>query len=97
MNKSQQKPDLQLDELLCDINKRAILGRIVTKIHVIEFQKRGLPHAHSLIWLCSVDKLRTADDVDRLICAEIPDPVTQPQLYKVVKSTRVHGRQCSWS
>jgi hypothetical protein len=36
-------------ELINDIHKKHILGRMVVGIDVIEFQKRGLPHAHILI------------------------------------------------
>ena len=36
-----------------------------------EWQKRGLPHAHILIWL--VDKVRP-EEIDKIISAEIPDP-----------------------
>ena len=92
------RPDLvsrvfnqKLSELKADLFKRDLLGKVVAHIHVIEFQKRGLPHAHMLIWLHSDDKLRTADEVDRLICAELPDPVNEPVLYEIVKSTMIHG------
>jgi len=32
------------------IHKKHILGHTITKIYVIEFQKRGLPHAHIFIF-----------------------------------------------
>ena len=96
--KASDRPDLvsrvfkqKLSELKTDLFKRDLLGKVVAHIHVIEFQKRGLPHAHMLIWLHSDDKLRTADEVDRLICAELPDPVSEPVLYEIVKSTMIHG------
>lgn len=54
----------------------------------MEWQKRGLPHAHILLWL--VDKIRP-DQIDDIISAEIPDPQTDPELYDVVTSNMVHG------
>ena len=39
---------------------------------MIEFQRRGLPHAHILIVLREDDKLKTADHVDDIVCAELP-------------------------
>ena len=37
---------------LLEINdKPGIFGRVIGKIHVIEYQKRGLPHAHVLLIL----------------------------------------------
>ncbi|XP_057305466.1 uncharacterized protein LOC130642397 [Hydractinia symbiolongicarpus] len=81
---------LKLNQLVKDIYKNHVLGRTVAYVHVIEFQKRGLPHCHMLINLCNEHKLRTADDIDISICAEIPDPADQ-NLYEIVKSTMVHG------
>jgi hypothetical protein len=40
--------NLKLDALLKDI-KDGVLGNVIVKIWVIEFQKRGLPHAHILL------------------------------------------------
>ena len=61
---------LHFAELLCDIKDRHILGVPMAHIHVIEFQKRGLPHCHMLIILRAEYKLRTRNDIDRIISAE---------------------------
>ena len=58
---------------------------------MIEFQKRGLPHAHMLIHLDAEDKLRDSNDIDSLISAEIPDQNEHPALYDTIKSCMVHG------
>ena len=69
---------------------------------VIEYQKRGLPHAHILVILDSNDSLKTAKDVDSVICAEIPhtiqclphDSVENEQisrLQKIVLKCMIHG------
>lgn len=42
-------------------------------MYSVEWQKRGLPHAHILIW--SIDKIRP-EEIDSIICKEIPDPST---------------------
>ena len=39
---------LKFKELLNDILKKNIFGKVVAHTYVIEFQKRGLPHAHML-------------------------------------------------
>ena len=54
-------------------------------------RREGYHNAHILIWLANGDKLRTEDVIDCIISAEIPDPVTQPQLYKIIKETMIHG------
>jgi hypothetical protein len=60
-------------------------------MYTIEFQKRGLPHAHILIFLQPSSKYPTPEDIDKIICAEIPDPTKHCQLYNLVKSHMMHG------
>jgi hypothetical protein len=60
-------------------------------MYTIEFQKRGLPHAHLLIFLHPSCKYPTPNDINRIISAEIPDKETDPELYKLVKSHMMHG------
>ena len=51
-----------------------IFGKVVTYIHVIQYQKRGLPHAHILLLLANQDRLRNSSDIDKWVSAEIPAP-----------------------
>ncbi|KAF1892826.1 hypothetical protein Lal_00035470 [Lupinus albus] len=53
--------------------------------------KRGLPHAHLLIFLHSSYKYPTPDDIDRIICAKIPNQSDNPKLHNLVKSHMIHG------
>ena len=48
---------LKLQALCKELYKDGIFGVAVAHLHVIEFQKRGLPHAHILIILCEADRL----------------------------------------
>ena len=82
---------MHLGMLLKDITTNHVLGVPVAHIHVIEFQKRGLPHAHLLIILDQLSKLHTPADIDNLIQAEIPDPATERKLFDVIQSCMVHG------
>ncbi|XP_065650490.1 uncharacterized protein LOC136078635 [Hydra vulgaris] len=82
---------LKLNNLLNDIFKHGVLGKVVTHVQVIEFQKRGLLHAHILLHLANDDKLETAQDINNLICAEIPDPVVNRELYDIIKTCMIHG------
>ena len=94
----QDKPDLvscvfhKKKLFLLDlIVKKKIFGGTVAHIHTIEFQKRSLPHIHLLIWLEKEYKIRTPAEVDSLISAEFPDPVTHPHLYKLICDNITHG------
>ncbi|XP_065663052.1 uncharacterized protein LOC136085656 [Hydra vulgaris] len=82
---------LKLNNLLNDIFKHGVLGKVVTHVQVIEFQKRGLLHAHILLHLANDDKLETAQDINNLIYAEIPDPVVNRELYDIIKTWIIHG------
>ena len=81
---------LKMKQLLNDIYKDGIMGRTVARVWTIEFQKRGLPHMHMIIFLHPDNKLRTPEDVDSLLSAEFPDEETQPELFNLVKSLMVH-------
>ena len=62
-----------------DLKTGHALGKAVAYMHVIEFQKRGLPHVHILIIVANEDRPVTAGDIDDIICAELPpDPETLP-------------------
>ena len=82
---------LKKETLLREITKDGIFGRAVAHVYTIEFQKRGLPHVHLLIVLEDGSKLLTPADVDSAICAQWPDPETQPHLFEVIKKCMVHG------
>jgi hypothetical protein len=57
-------------------------------MYSVEWQKRGLPHAHILIWL--VEKIRP-NEVDEVISAEITNEQVDPGLHKVVIKNIIHG------
>ena len=74
-----------------DITKKKVFGTVTAFMYVIEFQKRRLPHAHILIHLKKEDKPLTADHLNRLICAEIPDKEQNPRLHEIVMRSMIHG------
>jgi len=57
----------------------------------IEFQKRGLPHAHLLIFLHLSSKYPTLDDIDKVISTEISCPINCPELHQCVQDHMIHG------
>ena len=83
--------NLKLKSLFDDILQKNILGRVTAHIYVIEWQKRGLPHAHILLCLEEKDKIKNVDDVDALVSAEIPDSNLHKLAFKTVNSCLIHG------
>ncbi|KAE8962785.1 hypothetical protein PF011_g29255 [Phytophthora fragariae] len=94
---AQDRPDIvarvwqqKLAELLKDLDE-GVLGRVMTRIYVVEFQKRGLPHAHILVILADEDKPRRREIIDKLVSAELPDAELNPQLYETILTSMMHG------
>ncbi|GBM93943.1 hypothetical protein AVEN_273616-1 [Araneus ventricosus] len=52
---------------------------------------QGLPRAHILLTLDSESKIRTKDDIDKFVSAELPDPCTDLRLFQIVTKCMVHG------
>ena len=76
---AQDRPDLtarvfrlKLAQLLHELYTDGIFGCIIARLHVIEFQHRGLPHAHIVIIVAEEDRPKTVDDIDVCVCAELP-------------------------
>uniref|UniRef100_UPI00358E575D uncharacterized protein n=1 Tax=Myxine glutinosa TaxID=7769 RepID=UPI00358E575D len=82
---------LKLKELIDDITKKHVLGKVRAFLYVVEYQKRGLPHAHILLMLCQEDKICTAEDIDRIVSAQIPNSNESPEIHSLVKSHMIHG------
>jgi len=58
-------------------------------MYTIEWQKRGLPHIHLLVWL--VNKIRP-NQIDSVILAELPvKEENYPVLFEIVKKHIVQG------
>ncbi|KAK9724272.1 hypothetical protein RND81_05G060200 [Saponaria officinalis] len=96
--KPEDRPDIlcrifkiKLQRLMKDLKFCHLFGRTRGVVYTIEFQKRGLPHAHILLFLHRENKFPEVADVDRVISAEIPDPEQNPELYEVVKEFMIHG------
>ncbi|PAV76155.1 hypothetical protein WR25_25064 [Diploscapter pachys] len=80
----------KLDELMDDLTKKQYFGKAIAYTYVVEFQKRGLPHAHILLILDRSDDIR-ADEIDSIVCAEIPDKKKYPRLHEIIASHMLHG------
>lgn len=83
---------LKKKQLLADI-RNGLFGKRIAHVYTIEYQKRGLPHMHLLIFMHdSADYLEIAR-IDEIVSAELPDAVTDPtgQLRDLILTQMVHG------
>uniref|UniRef100_A0A3B3C0I1 ATP-dependent DNA helicase n=1 Tax=Oryzias melastigma TaxID=30732 RepID=A0A3B3C0I1_ORYME len=75
-----------------------ILGRVIDFFFRVEYQNRGSPHIHCLLWVDGAPVFDKDDDqtvcsfISKYISAQLPNPTTQPELYKTVKEVQTHSR-----
>ena len=88
------RPDLivrvffaKLKALIKEIRNGA-LGAWAAHLYTIEFQKRGLPHAHIIVFLKPEAKLRTPEQIDSLMSSELPED--NPGLLDLIKTYMIH-------
>ncbi|WVZ84621.1 hypothetical protein U9M48_031635, partial [Paspalum notatum var. saurae] len=82
---------MKLQEYLSDIKEGRIFGSVCAVAHSNEFQKRGLPHSHILVWQCDTGREPSAEDIDTYISVELPDPSMDPLGFSLVQEFMIHG------
>ena len=63
----------------------------ITVVYNVEFQKRGLPHAHIVLFLHRDYKIPNPSNIDAIVSAEIPNKDEEEELHKIVCDTMMHG------
>lgn len=81
----------KLKAFMDDILNNDLFGKVMFYNYSIEFQKRGLPHAHIIIAMHEQNKITTEDEIDKIISAEIPDQQEDPELFETVTKHLLHG------
>uniref|UniRef100_A0A6N2KK71 ATP-dependent DNA helicase n=1 Tax=Salix viminalis TaxID=40686 RepID=A0A6N2KK71_SALVM len=96
--KYEDKPDIitrifrsNLLDMFKFIKSGVPFGKTIADVYAIEFQNRGLPHTHILIWLAPEFKFKTSDDIDSIVSAEIPDKNIDPLCHEIVSKFMIHG------
>ena len=80
-----------MEEVLRRITQDKVLGDSIAHFLVIEFQKRGLPHAHIVLVATPETRPRAPEAYYRCVWPEIPDPVTRPALHSIITTRNMHG------
>ncbi|GJS71072.1 DNA helicase [Tanacetum coccineum] len=66
-------------------------GKIIAIVYMVEFQKRGLPHCHTLIWVYENSRVQNHEDIDNYICAELPSKELDLEGHRVAAEFMIHG------
>ncbi|KAL8484411.1 hypothetical protein ACS0TY_026907 [Phlomoides rotata] len=95
---SEDRPDIlcrlfkmKLDRMIKDLKDIMLFGKVDAMIYTVEFQKRGLPHAHILLFLSRANKIPHPEDVDKIISAEIPNKESHSKIHELVLNYMIHG------
>lgn len=79
---------IKVQKLMALLTKGHVFSEAQCFMYSIEWQKRGLPDVHLLLWL--KEKLRS-HQIDDLISAELPDPNVDKPLYDTITKRMIHG------
>ena len=84
--------NLKVQDLLDKIRHKEVFGPWLGWVWTIEYQKRGLPHLHLLVFLKTDHQFLTAGNIDRFMSAEIPteDNAIGQELCAIIQTTMVH-------
>nr|GEV30128.1 DNA helicase [Tanacetum cinerariifolium] len=81
----------KVNEFIRFLKLKKPFGYMIAFLYTIEFQKRGLPHSHTLLWVSLRSKITDACQIDDYISTKIPDLAYDPTGYKVVTELMMHG------
>ena len=80
--------NLKLQKLLKNLCEQGVFGQCKCYVASVEWQKRGIPHAHILLWLA--DPVHP-NDFDKYVSAELPSEQDDEELFSIIKRHMIHG------
>jgi len=96
---AKDRPDLmsrafyrKVQHRLNQIRNTEVLGPCLGWVWTIEYQKRGLPYLHLLLFLSTDHQFLTAANIDQFISAELPsdNDLIGEELRVIIQTTMVH-------
>ncbi|KAK9049501.1 hypothetical protein SSX86_031532 [Deinandra increscens subsp. villosa] len=82
---------MKVEEFMDFLKKDKPFGVVSADLYTIEFQKRGLPHCHTLLWVTKPFQIKSPDQIDDYISAELPNEEIEPTLFRIVTNSMIHG------
>ncbi|GKD73599.1 DNA helicase, partial [Tanacetum coccineum] len=82
--------EMKIQQFVKYLRNAQPFGRTVAVLYTIEFQKRGLPHCHTLLWIHDAARVHRDEDIDLYVSAELPSKHTDPECYRIVSELMIH-------
>ncbi len=79
------------------------IGEVEDYFYRVEFQARGSPHIHLLVWIKDAPEFEQDSDgdvcdfIDRNITCQLPDSSADPELHRIITEVQLHSRNHSKS
>ncbi|XP_071958642.1 uncharacterized protein [Antedon mediterranea] len=79
------------------------IGKVTDYFYRIEFQMRGSPHVHMLVWVENApvfdedEDKKVIDFVDKYISCAVPCQIVDPEMNEIVTSVQIHSKRHSKS
>nr|GEW22312.1 DNA helicase [Tanacetum cinerariifolium] len=83
--------EMKIQEFIKYLRDVQPFGKTVVLLYTIEFQKRGLPHCHTLLWIHDAARVHRDEDIDMYVLAELPSKEMDPECYRIVSELMMHG------
>ena len=83
---------VKMKSMVAYVIDKKLFGTVSAHARVIEFQKRGLPHAHIIFFLDihSKQRLKNPLNIDKIISADIPSS-EYPELRAIILRQNIHN------
>nr|GEW02478.1 DNA helicase [Tanacetum cinerariifolium] len=65
--------------------------QVVHVLYTVEFQKRGLPYCHTLLWIDESIHVHQDEHIDTYVSSELPSQHIDPQGHRIVSELMMHG------
>jgi hypothetical protein len=85
------------------LSKFEALGEVSDYFYRVEFQKRGSPHIHMIVWIKNAPKYGANSDeelmefIDKHITCKMPNERKDSHLYEIIKNVHTHSKSHSKS
>nr|GEY46292.1 DNA helicase [Tanacetum cinerariifolium] len=83
--------EMKIHQFINYLRDNQPFGKVVAVLYTVEFQKRGIPHCHTLLWIDESVRVHQNEHIDTYVSAELPSQHIDPQGHRIVSELMMHG------